>query len=225
MHTSIDFGARGGDTAIIEIDTRKQDKLARDFDEHLEFGRRNLLELGRIARELKPHHVTQGQRQKGKGWEAFLEERHLSRSTVDEWIAEYERSIGAREHKSVLPDSGRTNSENKEVSSSHNRFAHIEHNAKPLADSDSPSLEAHPETTTVVPQINPLDTPQGRSDWLFRNALKVFERANKASGQAVTEWNAAVERVRKVLASYKDTHQLVAREGVNYDPIWLDEEN
>lgn len=52
--------------------------------------------------------------------------------------------------------------------------------------------------------MNLLDSPQGRSDWLFKNALDVFERANKASGQALREWDDAAARVRKVLASYKN---------------------
>jgi hypothetical protein len=201
MNTLINFGARGGNAAVVDIDNRRQNQLVRNFDDQLAVRKQNRLELGRVARELKPLYVTHGQRQKGRGWEAFLEERGLSRSTVDEWILDYERSIGARERKSVLPESGRTNVDNKEDSGTPSRSMC---DSKPSHDDEESGLELEPEALeSVISKVNPLDRLQGRSDWLFKNALDVFERANKASGQALHEWDDAAARVRKVLASYK----------------------
>jgi hypothetical protein len=220
MDTSINFGARGGKAAVIEIDNRRQNQLVRNFDDQLEVRKHNRLELGRIARELKSLCVTRGQREKGRGWEAFLEQRGLSRSTVDEWILDYERSIGARERKSVLPESGRTNGENRGDSGTPNRTVH---DSEPSPDDNGYGLEAEPETTDpVVPKVNLLDTSQGRSDWLFKNALDVFGHANRVSGQALREWDDAAARVRKVLASYKRDE--VDNPNADFSPITVREE-
>lgn len=220
MNTSINFGARGGNAAVIEIDNRRQNQLVRNFDDQLEVRKHNRLELGRIARELKSLYVTRGQREKGRGWEAFLEQRGLSRSTVDEWILDYECSIGARERKSVLPESGRTNGENRGDSGTPNRPMH---DSKPSLDDDGFSLEPEPESTEpAISKVNLLDTPQGRSEWLFKHALDVFERANKASGQALREWDDAAARVRKVLASYKKDE--VDNPSADFSPIAREEE-
>lgn len=102
MNASIDFGARGGNAAIIEFDTSKQNKLVRDFDKQLDIRKRNLLDLGRIARDLKALHITHGQRQKGKGWEAFLADRDLEVRTVDRWIGAYELASGLRSTETVF---------------------------------------------------------------------------------------------------------------------------
>jgi hypothetical protein len=213
MNASIDFGVRGGNAAIIEFDTSKQNKLVRDFDKQLDIRKRNLLDLGRIARDLKALHITQGQRQKGKGWEAFLQERHLSRSTVDEWILEYERSIGAREHKSVLPESGRTNGENKGASflESVEEEDVIESTSNPSPIGALFSKQAAPDSYMDSITTKDGSKPEGRSNVLFKTAVNLYGSTGDRK-QALAEWDAVSARVRNYLV----TIQITPEEKVNH---------
>jgi hypothetical protein len=76
---------------------------------------------------------------------------------------------------------------------------------------------------TAKTAINALDTPEGRSDWLFKHALDVFERSNRVSGQALHEWDEAAARVRNVLASYKKDE--VDNANADFSPIAVGEED
>jgi hypothetical protein len=52
------------------------------------------LELGRIARELKPLYVKAG---RDGGWSKFVTSQGKKVRTVDEWITDYEREVGIRQ--------------------------------------------------------------------------------------------------------------------------------
>jgi hypothetical protein len=91
----------------------------------------------------------------------------------------------------------------------------------PSLSEDAPVTGAG-ESTEAEKKVSDLDTTEGRSEWLFQHALDVFERANKASGQALSEWDAAAARVRKVLASYKRDE--VDNPNADFSPIAIGEE-
>jgi len=186
---------------------QNEQMLVEEFDALLTFRKQNRLELGKTARELKKIHLERGERQKGKGWEAFLADRELNDRTVDRWIEAYEIAHGLRGEKTVRDILSRTN--NKELSSK-------EFDPSSQSESDfrgsSESVDAgvtpeKPKSSSNLPihtyYGDPVATAQERSDWLFRHALDVFGYANKASGQALHEWDEAAARVRKVLASYR----------------------
>jgi hypothetical protein len=212
MNTAIDFGARGGNAAIIEFDTSKQNKLVRDFDKQLDIRMGNRLELGRIARELKTLHVTHGQRERGKGWEAFLAERDLDDRTVDRWIEAYEIANNLRRKEPVRDKVSRTNDDNKGVSLS-------EPSGEDGADSNGQSEPDHsPISEPAAPDsyIDSITTkddskPEGRSNILFKTAVNLYGSTGDRQ-QALAEWDAVSARVRNYLVAI----QITPEEKVNH---------
>jgi hypothetical protein len=69
-------------------------ELTKEFINLLPNYRGARLELGRIARELKPLYVKAGR--KG-GWSAFVTSQGQKVRTVDQWILDYERDKGLRQ--------------------------------------------------------------------------------------------------------------------------------
>jgi len=200
--------------AIIETDTRKQNQLVRDFDEQLDIRKNNRLELGRIARKLKALHESRGERERGKGWKAFLEERNLSRRTVDDWILDYERSIGARASQSVVAESATTNSDNKGL----NRPEPLEIEENVIDSIPQPKLYVCP-TSEPAPPSSRMDSitskdiskPEGRSNLLFKTAVNLYGNTGDHQ-KALAEWDAVAARVRNYLVAI----QITPEEKVNH---------
>lgn len=70
------------------------DELISEFQNEVHRHQMSRLELGKVARELKPLYVRLGR--KG-GWTRFVtKECHQKVRTVDEWISDYEISVGLR---------------------------------------------------------------------------------------------------------------------------------
>jgi hypothetical protein len=219
MNTLVNFGARGGNLAIIETDSRKQNQLIRDFDERLELHKQNRLELGRIARELKALHLTHGERERGKGWEAFLADRDLQVRTVDRWIEAYEVANGLRREKTVPDKMSRTNSENKGVS----RPETIE--PEPIEEDviDSipqPKPDVCPTSEPAPPSSRmdsiaskdsskpegrsnlPFDTADKRKAFMFQQVIRALQAGNVYTESLRREWDEVDQRVRQWLDSF-----------------------
>lgn len=94
--------------ALPPAEERRCNELIRNFENQLPLHRGSRLELGHIARELKPLYVKAGR--KG-GWSAFVTSHGQKVRTVDEWILDYERDRGfckPAETKRVKPPKKRS---------------------------------------------------------------------------------------------------------------------
>jgi hypothetical protein len=198
--------------------------LVEEFDALLTFRKQNRLDLGKMARQLKKIHLERGERQKGKGWEAFLTDRGLNDRTVDRWIEAYEIASGLRGEKTVRDILSRTNNEDKEpILKDFDPSSQFEPDFRSASEStDAGMLREKPNLPIHMYHGEPVATAQERSNWLFRHALDVFGYANKASGQALREWDDAAARVRKVLASYKRDE--VDNPNADFSPIAREDE-
>jgi hypothetical protein len=78
---------------LTPIEEQRRNELTEEFINLLPNYRGCRLELGRIARELKPLYVRAGR--KG-GWSRFVTSQGHKVRTVDEWITDYERDKGLR---------------------------------------------------------------------------------------------------------------------------------
>jgi hypothetical protein len=202
---------------------QNEQMLVEEFDALLTFRKQNRLELGKTARELKKIHLERGERQKGKGWEAFLADRELNDRTVDRWIEAYEIASGFRGEKTVRDILSRTNDENKEPSLKDDPSSQSEPDFRGASESAEAGMPPEkPNLPIHMYHGESVATAQERSDWLFRHALDVFGRANKTSGQALREWDDAAARVRMVLASYKRDE--VDNPKADFSPIAGEEE-
>jgi hypothetical protein len=194
----------------------------------------NRLEFGRLFRQLQKIHARSGRHGQ---FTKQVEELGFARTTVYRWIDEYTRQVSHRK------------SEDQAIQLQANKSSHVgqlssqtiqdhELTAKSCGSSldgddtwqglADPSLSEDVLGTHVGKsaeaenRVNCLDTAEGRSEWLFRHALDVFGRANKASGQALREWDDAAARVRKVLASYKRDE--VDNPNADFSPIAREDE-
>lgn len=176
----------------------------------------NRLEFGRLFKQLQKIYARTGRHGK---FTKHLEELGFARTTVYRWIEEYksqvshrkpeDRAIQSQQNKSshmgrlntqTHQDDGLTAKSCGNSDDANDVWQGLE---DPSLSVDAPGTDAD-MSTEAEKKANCLDTTEGRSEWLFKHGLDVFERANKASGQALREWDEAAARVRKVLASYKN---------------------
>lgn len=176
------------------------------------FRKQNRLDLGRIARELKPLYLTTGQRESGKGWEAFLEARGLEDRTVDRWILDYECSAGIRPPQSVRDNLSRTNAKNKGDSSDEPSEAVVT-NPTAKSEPDLGEISSSPEAGRWIDAITSKDrtTPEGRSNLLYTTAVNLFGCTGDRQA-ALSEWDAVSARVRNYLVAI----QITPEEKVNH---------
>ncbi len=170
---------------------QNEQMLVEEFDALLTFRKQNRLELGQTARELKKIHLERGERQKGKGWEAFLADRELNDRTVDRWIEAYEVGNGLRPEKTVRDILSRTNEDNKEVALKKcSEVTGLDSSSQSEPDFNGVTASSGAGTLTEKPTANSnlpthiyhgdsVATARERSDWLFRHALNVFGCANR----------------------------------------------
>jgi hypothetical protein len=194
----------------------------------------NRLEFGRLFRQLQKIYARSGRHGQ---FTKHVEELGFARTTVYRWIDEYTRQVSHRKSEDQAIQLQASKSSHVGQLSSQTIQDHeltkkccgssLDANAawQGLAD---PSLSEDvlgtdvDESTKAGKKVDCLDTTEGRSEWLFRHALDVFERANKASGQALREWDDAAARVRLVLASYKRDE--VDNPSADFSPLTREEE-
>ena len=197
-------------------------------DDSLEINR---LEFGRLFRQLQKIYAKSGRHGQ---FTKQVEELGFARTTVYRWIEAYTRQVShCKSEDQAIQLQTNKSSHLGQLSSQtiqdHGLTAKfcgssLDANAAWQGSVDSsPSDDIHStDAGRSTKKVECLDTAEGRSEWLFRHALDVFGRANKASGQALREWDDAAARVRKVLASYKRDE--VDNPNADFSPIAREDE-
>ena len=181
--------------ALSPAEERRCNELIRNFENQLPLHRGSRLELGHIARELKPLYVKAGR--KG-GWSAFVTSHGQKVRTVDEWILDYERDSGFRKP-----------AENKRVKSPKKRSRGNVADSATLTDSHV-ALSGKPfkDKKEIVEAIFVLTAEEKRK---FIDAVNRLgpEEATLRMYEAVSDEKKPVKSVR--LIQYSELRDTIAR--------------
>jgi hypothetical protein len=170
--------------------------------------------LGRIFRKLKKKCLAPGR--DGKGWAAQLKERGLKVRTVDCWIQRHEElhSLRPKPVASVArgcsqrqENNGVTESwlEAKEWIGTHGSVAMAKSDMATYLPSDTSSSPEEKDLEWQVSECDTtmdLDTPEGRYNYMYRAATKVFVYRGGAT-KMLDEWTKISADITKMLQSFK----------------------
>lgn len=179
----------------------------------------NNLEFGRLFRNLREKYKAPGR--KGKGWEAIVEEHGFSISKVKRWIYAYEESKGLTTKPSSKLDGGfRKANENNDVKvtspgtsdelysqpsaalNAPSKAAWQFSSAEDAASGTDEELPAEKQPDRGSKPASDLDTPEGRYEYMYRAATKVFVYAGSAT-KMIAEWQKIVADITTMLQSFR----------------------